>query len=286
MRNTIATIGNFDGLHTGHLKLIAKVINLAKKHNMSSLVCSFDTNTKEYSELIFPQKQLKAYLSELNVNHCKQLKFLKDIKGLSCEEFVKKYIVNEYNAKYVVVGEDFFFGKEKSGNTETLCELGKKYGFKTIVLKLLKSGEVAVSSTYIRELLKDGSIEKANSLMYNPFSIFGVVKKGNNIGSTALSCPTANISIPKNTVPLKHGVYKTKIVIDGKEYNSITNIGHAPIKRKINPTIETHIFDYDKDIYKKRIKIVFLKYIREERQFKNIEALKKQIARDIIKAKG
>ena len=286
MKNTVVTIGNFDGLHIGHLKLINRVLREAGKHKMSSLVCSFNTNTKEYSELLFPQNQLKEYISELGIDKYKKLNFLRDVKGLSCEEFIEKYIINEYNAKYVVVGEDFYFGKNKSGNAEALAELGKKYGFKTIILKLLKKGEATVSSTYIRGLIKDGKTERANALMYEPLSVYGIVKKGYNIGGKELSYPTANISVPKNTVPIKHGVYKTKTVIDGILYDSITNVGYAPTKKKSSPTIETHIFSLSGDIYKKRIKVIFCKYIRNERKFKSIEALKAQIKKDIIKAKG
>ena len=285
MKNTVMTIGNFDGLHIGHLKLIANVTNLAKKHNMSSLVCSFDLNSKNYSELLFPQEQLKEYLSELGTDHFKKLKFFRDIKNLSCEEFVLNYIIGKYNAKYVVVGEDFYFGTGKSGNVDTLSQLGKKYGFKTVVVKLSKKGKNIISSTYIRELIKNGEILKANSLMYKPLSVYGAVKKGYNIGSKLLY-PTANIDIPKKFVPIKCGVYKTSVIIDNTLYNSITNIGYAPIKRKKQPIIETYIFDLSENIYEKRIRVNFLKYIRNERQFKSVEALKNQITKDILKAKG
>ena len=281
MKNTVMTIGNFDGLHKGHLKLIAKVLSLSEKHNLKSLVCSFDTNTK-LSELLFPQNQLKEYLSELGINYYRKLNFLRDIKDLSCEEFVEKYIFSEFGAKYVVVGEDFCFGKGKSGNADTMSQLGKKYGFKTIVIKLLKRGENVVSSTYIRTLIKNTDLKASNSLMYKPLSVLGIVKKGYNIG-TKILFPTANISVPKNFVPLNHGVYKTKTTIDKVEYDSITNIGYSPIKKKNQPTIETYILSFSGDLYGKRIKLNFLKYIRNERPFENAEELKKQIRKDILK---
>jgi len=284
MKNTVMTIGNFDGLHLGHLKLITKVTQLAEKHKMSSLVCSFDTNTKDYHELLFPQNQLKEYLPELNIRQYKRLKFLESIKNLSCEDFVTKYIVNEYNAKYVVVGEDFRFGKEKTGDPTTLKDLGKKHGFKTVVLKLLKREGRTISSTYIRELIKNGRLAKANSLMYKPISVYGRVKKGYNIGSKLLF-PTANIDIPKKIIPIKQGVYKTRVTIENTEYTGVTNLGYAPIKRKKKPIIETHILSLSEDIYEKRIKIEFLKYIRNEQKFKSIEELRKQIEKDIEKAK-
>jgi riboflavin kinase/FMN adenylyltransferase len=283
---TVLTIGNFDGLHKGHLKLINKVLLLAKSLGSASLVCSFDTNTKNINNLIFPQNQLQEALSKLGIDYFTKLRFSDEIKNLSSEEFVKKYLVERFNCKAVVVGENFYFGKDRLGNTDALKELGLKYGFLVFIIKSKTNNKVLISSSYIRGLIETGKIEKANKLLLNNFSITGIVKNGFKIGNSILNIPTANIAIPKNCVKIKSGVYKTAIEIDNKVYNSITNVGIAPTSPKKKPIIETFIFDFDKDIYEKRINLTFIKYIRNERKFKSFKALKTQIEKDIAKVRG
>ena len=282
---TAVTIGNFDGLHKGHLALINKVCALKEKEDLLSVVFTFSINTKLSKNLIYPQKQLKEYLKDFNIDIFFSPDFLKDIKALSCEEFIKKYLFETLNAKYVVVGEDFFFGKQKSGDANTLKEICKKYGIKTIIIKSKTKNNIVLSSTYIRELIKDGKVFQANKLMYRNFSFWGTVKKGYHLGTSEMKIPTANIKIPKDCAEMKNGVYITKTTIDGVVYNSITNIGTNPTAPKKEITCETNIFDFDGNIYMKRIKVEFLKYIRNEAYFKTTMSLKKQIEKDILKAK-
>lgn len=282
---TVVTIGNFDGLHLGHLALIEKTKSLAKKHGLKSLVCSFDCNTKG-AQLIFPQNELKDSLQELAVDYFTSLPFFRDIIGLSCEEFAKQYLSNRFQARFVVVGENFRFGKNQSGDINTLIALGKQYGFQVIAIKMKKVGKQFLSSTFIRGLLQQGKIHRANRYLHHPFSINGIVKKGFSVGHELLKVPTANIPVPKTCVPLPFGVYKTETVIDGKIYQSITNLGYAPTYQKAHPMIETFIFDFSGNLYEKRIRIQFLQYIRKERKFSSMEALKKQIDKDIAKCKS
>lgn len=282
---TVLTIGNFDGLHKGHLKLIDKVVLLAKKLGTASLVCSFDANTKNISNLIFPQNQLQDALCKIGVDYFCKLRFTEEIITLSCQEFVEKYLIDRFHCKAVVVGENFYFGKDKEGDTNTLKQLGAKFGFQVFIIKSKTTNKMPISSSYIRSLLENGKIQKANKLMFSNFSIDGIVKNGFKIGDSILKIPTANIAIPKNCVKLKLGVYQTVIEIDNTIYKSITNIGFAPISPKKAPIIETFIFDFSGDIYEKRIKLTFLKYIRNERKFKSFTALKTQIEKDIEKVR-
>ncbi len=281
--NTVVTIGNFDGLHKGHLKLINKVNEIKKKSKgtLKSVVMSFDINTKRNSCLIYEKRGLEKNLRDFEIDFLCYLKFIDEIKNLSCEEFVKKYISELLCAKYVVVGENFYFGKNKSGNAQTLSKLGEKYGFETVIIPYYKRNGEIVSSTYIRSLISDGKIGYANKLMYKPFSFSGIVKKGYHIGSSVMGIPTANITIPKETVSLKNGVYATEVIINNKSYKGVTNIGIAPINPKKEPLCETFILDFDKNIYRKKIKIIFIKYMRSEKKFKSFDALKKQITHDI-----
>lgn len=276
---TVITIGNFDGLHQGHLKLIENTKKLAKKYGFKSLVCGFNCNTKG-AGLLFSQKQLKTYLNDLNVDYYTALNF-NDVKALTCEEFVSEYLCDKLLAKHIVVGENFRFGANQAGDVNTLRELGKKYGFLVTVVKMQRVGKQILSSSYIRSLLQHGKITQANRYLYRNFSIWGTVTKGYSAGSEILKIPTANVNIPRHFCEIPFGVYATKVNVCGVEYSGITNVGYAPTYQKKKPVIETYIFDFSGNLYKKSIRIDFLKYLRKERKFSSMDALKKQIEKDI-----
>lgn len=282
---TVVTIGNFDGLHKGHLKLIEKTKSIARKHNLKSLVCSFNCNTKG-AKAIFSADELKDSLSLLGIDYLSKLDFLGEIKQLSCEEFAGLFLTQRFAAKYVIVGEDFRFGANQSGDINTLKELGKLYGFSVIPIAMKKVQNNQLSSTLLRKWLSEGKISLANRYMFRPFSLSGTVKKGYSAGHSVLNIPTANLLMPKNGVSLPFGAYITTTQINGKTYQSVTNIGYAPTLPKTTPTAETYIFDFSDDIYGKRMKISFHQYIRKERKFSSMNALKKQIEKDIAKCKS
>ena len=281
---TVVTIGNFDGLHKGHLKLIQKTKQIAEKHKLKSLVCSFNCNTKG-AQTIFSGTELKEGLSSLTIDYFSNLDFLTQIKHLSCDDFANLFLKNRFCAKYVVVGEDFRFGKNQSGDVETLKELGKRYGFVVITVTISKIKHQKLSSTLIRKWLSEGKVALANRYLYNPFSLSGTIKKGYSAGHSVFHVPTANFLMPKKSVSLPFGVYITTTEINGNVYPSITNIGYAPTLPKKNPTAETYIFHFSEDIYGKRMRIRFYQYIRKERKFSSVNALKKQIEKDIAKRK-
>ncbi len=281
-QKTVVTIGNFDGLHTGHLQLIKRTKEIAKVNGYKSLICNFSCNTKGASA-ISSKAQLKTSLKKLEVDFLTTLDFTDAVKNLSCNEFVYEYLHKNFQARVVVIGENFRFGKEQSGNCETLEMLGKEFGFSVVVVKTVYVGNLPISSSRIRQWLQDGKIELANKYLFEPFSVIGTVQKGYSAGTSLLSYPTANIKVPKNIPPLPFGVYQTTTVVENEQYNSITNIGYAPTLRKKSPVIETHILQYSGDLYQKRIKIIFHKYIRKERKFSSIEALKQQISIDLSK---
>lgn len=279
---TVVTIGNFDGVHLGHLELIEKTISIAKKEHLRSLVCSFNSNTKG-AQILVTNPDLQRILRELHVSLYSSLPFFQKIIDLSCEEFVAEYLCQRFRAKYVVVGEDFRFGKQRSGDTETLKQLGKIYGFEVIVVPMIKVEGKILSSTLIRELIRNGNVKEANQYMYRPFTIGNTVQEGYTVGSQLLKLPTANFPIPPFYVPLPFGAYHTETVVDGRHYQSITNVGYAPTYPKTEPMIETHLFCFSGNLYEKYIEVRFLEYIREERKFSSMEELKKQIDKDIEK---
>ncbi len=281
---TVVTIGNFDGLHKGHQKLIKKTVQIANKNHLKSLVCSFNCNTKG-AQTIYSPNELKKSLISFQVDLFVNLNFLKEIKHLDCEQFANQFLKEKFHAKYVIVGEDFKFGANQSGDVGRLKELGKQCGFCVISVSMHKTQGEILSSTVIRKWLNHGDIAKANRFMLQPFSIAGKVQQGYSAGTSLLNVPTANIAIPKHSVSLPFGVYITTVEIDGKTYPSVSNVGFAPTLPKKHPVAETFILSFSGDIYGKSIKINFYKYIRKERKFSSLDALKKQIEKDIATRK-
>ncbi len=281
---TVVTIGNFDGLHKGHQKLIKKTVQIASKNNLKSLVCSFNCNTKG-AQTICSQNELKKSLTSFQVDLFANLDFLKEIKHLSCEQFANQFLKEKFHAKHVIVGEDFRFGANQSGDVLTLKEHGERYGFSVSSVPMHKTQGEILSSTIIRKWLNNGNIAKANRFLLQPFSIAGKVQKGYSAGTSLLNVPTANLSLSKNSISLPFGVYITTVEIDEKIYPSVTNVGFAPTLPKKHPVAETFILNFSGNIYEKSIKIRFYQYIRKERKFSSLDALKKQIEKDIVTCK-
>jgi len=196
------------------------------------------------------------------------------------ELFVREILVKKLNAKYVVVGYDYRFGRKRKGDFELLKMLSLKYGFSAIKIDKVEIENTTVSSSNIRKLIKEGNIPLANKMLGREFEIEGLVKGGDNLGRL-IGYPTANIEYGNFIVP-KYGVYITKTVIDGIEYPSVTNVGVRPtIKEKDELRVETYILDFDKDIYNKIVSIKFLFYLRGELKFDTFEDLKRKIDEDV-----
>lgn len=278
---TAVTIGNFDGLHKAHQRLIEKTKEIAQKNGKKSLICTFDRNTKGAKMIMSPQQFYQA-LSHMKLDYLATLSFFEEIMHLSCEEFVSEYLCKRFCADYVIVGEDFRFGAQRCGDVTTLRELGRRFGFQVICLKTCCAGKRPISSSWLRELIEQGKVHQANRYLYQPYTIRATVKPGFSVGHQILDYPTANFGIPKNRVALPFGVYATTTQVDDKVYRSITNVGYAPTFRKEKPTVETFIFDFSGNLYGKQIQVMFRHYLRRERKFSSMEALKKQIQKDIL----
>ena len=278
----VAAIGNFDGIHQGHREVIRKAVKIAKEMNLKPSVMCFDIVPKQLINNIDNYYVLKSFeqkcqiLKSLGVEVIFLIKFDDKLKNMSPDEFVKKMII-ENNISYLVCGFDFSFGKNKEGNLNFLQKFNE---FKTIILPRFDMNNDKVSSTLIHELLSYGDIERANALLVRPYSIIGEVVKGNQKGKpmgfpTANTLPSVNYRIPQS------GVYATKVIVDGKEYQGMTNIGHNPtFNFSSNTSIETNIFDFDEDIYGKTIEVIFIKYLRRERIFESVTDLVQQLNED------
>lgn len=278
----VVAIGNFDGIHSAHAQILRMAKKIAKENNLKFGVMTFDTTPKkvvnqiENYYILRSQAQKEEILNELGVDTLFLFEFTKEFANLSAQDFIQRFIISN-SVKYLVCGFDYHFGKDKSGDVELLMSYPD---FKTIILSQEKVDNLKIGSTYIHELVLQGNVEKANRLLTKPYSIVGKVihgsKKGRNIGyPTANILPIDNYRIPAN------GVYATKTIINGKAYESMSNIGHNPtFNYNNNIRIETNIFGFDGDLYGQMIEVVFYKYIRQEKVFDSIDDLIKQMAKD------
>jgi|LSQX01.1.fsa_nt_gb riboflavin kinase/FMN adenylyltransferase len=286
-------LGNFDGLHIGHIALINALINECKVNDLDSMVYTFAKHPENIlkkklaTPLLITVEKKAELLNSLPLDYLFYEDFDESFSKMQPEDFVKDILVNNFNIKLAMAGFDYTFGYKGRGNADMLKKLGEKYNFRVIIIPPIKINDEIISSTLIRKYLAKGDMEKTFFLLGRHYSVTGVVKSGHRIGSR-LGFPTANINPEDYLILPASGVYITKTSIDGKLYKSITNIGTAPtIKNEGNKVnIETHILDFNENIYEENIEVFFIKKIRDEKKFNNKEELIQQIKSDILMAKN
>lgn len=284
-------LGNFDGLHIGHMALINTLIRETRLNGLASIVYTFTKHPenilrkKLITPLLLTENKKIELLNETPLDYLYFDDFTEEFSRLSPEEFVSDVLIKKLNIKLAVAGYDYRFGFQGQGDIPLLKEYGKKYGFKVIVIPAIKCGNLVISSTRIRECIINGELETAYKLLGRNYSITAEVVSGRRVGNT-IGFPTANIHPERFLVLPINGVYITKTLLDGKLYNSMTNVGFNPtfedVKQK---TVETHIIDFNQDIYGKKIEVFFLKKIRDEIKFDRVEDLVTQISKDMEETK-
>jgi riboflavin kinase/FMN adenylyltransferase len=282
----IVTLGKFDGRHRGHQKLLKKMGEIKKETGYVSAVFTFDMSPAVFVEgspqtVITTNLERKNNLEKVGIDYLVEYPFTRETTHMSPEDFVKIILINQMNAKVIVVGTDCSFGYKGAGNVDKLMQWKEKYGYELVVIHKEQDKNRDISSTYVREQLDLGNIEKANELLGEPYAIHGTVVHGNHIGGAILGFPTANILPP----PEKHlpvfGVYVSRVYVDGTYYGGVTNIGKKPTVTGNSPVgVETFIYGINKDIYGKNIEVQLLHFIRPERKFDGLEQLKLQIGKD------
>lgn len=269
-------LGKFQGLHRGHMLLLDKIVSL-KDEGLTSVV--FTINVPVAQSIYLPEERF-SILEKYGVDVAVECDFSETFASMSPEDFVRDILVERLHAAYVVVGEDFKFGYNRKGTVDRLVQFGIKYGFRVIAFEKLSIDGVVVSSSFLRNLIERGEMDCISRYMGRDYSLTGMVEQGKQLGRT-IGFPTVNIYPPSEKMLPPAGVYETRLKIDGKDYQGITNIGDNPtVNHDGMLRVETHIIDYDGDLYGKCITIFFKRFIRPEIKFHNMVELKDQIETD------
>lgn len=287
-QESVLTIGNFDGVHLGHNQIINRVIEIARQKNMLATILTFEPHpillfkpelARDFRLTSLAQK-LKIFANK-KIDRTIIIPFNRDFAELSAKDFIKTILVDALNVKHLVIGYDFIFGKNREGNLQLLEEESKRYGFNIINIAALKKDEEIYSSSLIRNYIRNGKIKEANQALGENFTIEGIVNNGKKLGRT-IGFATANIKAKPHIIKPKFGVYKVRINIAGINYDAIMNFGLRPtVSSALEPLYEVHIFNFNQEIYGKKVKVELLDFIREEKKFSSIDDLKKQIAIDV-----
>ncbi len=287
--NGVIAIGNFDGLHLGHQKVINEAKERAKKNKLPFGLMTFEPvpvmffnkNTKNHRINSLHQK--KSQLKKFGLDFLIIIRFNKSFSSLSAKDFIEKIISKKIKCRYLYVSRNFKFGFKRKGNIKTLKKFEKQFNYKNVITKPYKKNSKTISSTFIRKKIKEGKINLVNKLLNREWSIEGKVIKGKKRGRK-IGFPTCNMSLSNYVVP-KLGVYAVRVKSKNLNKNGIANVGYRPTFNGQSLLLETNIFGFKRNLYNKVINVRFKKFIRAEKKFKNFDYLKKQIKIDIELAK-
>ena len=282
----VVTSGIFDGVHLGHQKIISKVKNLASSKNGETVLLTFwphprtVLNPQQPVKLLSTFEEKAGHLESLGVDHLIRIPFTTEFSQMSSEDFLRKILVEKIGTRQLVIGYDHRFGKNREGSFQYLSENSHKYGFEVVEISRKDVDHLAVSSTQIRKHILNHQIHLANKLLGRNYEFSGVVTKGQQIGRK-IGFPTANIEINESykLIP-SDGAYAVRINWDETWWPGMMNIGVKPTMGEMPRTIEVHIFDFDQDVYGKRLKVEVVQQIRTETKFSDIDQLVKQLHQD------
>lgn len=283
---TVVTIGKFDGRHKGHQKLLREMMKFREQRGYRLAVFTFDMApagvvSGRKQTVITTNQERRNNMEKMGVDYLVEYPFNQEVARMTPEDFVIRILVGQMHAKAVVAGPDCSFGYKGVGDAALLRSLSAEYGYETVIIEKEQDDHRDISSTYVREELDQGNIEKANELLGEPYAIHGVVVHGKHIGGSVLGFPTANILPP----PEKHlppfGVYVSRVLVDGHYYAGVSNIGRKPTIAGDNPVgVETFIMGLEEDIYGKNIEVQLLNFERPEQKFDSLEVLRARIEAD------
>lgn len=282
---TVLSLGKFDGLHRGH-ELLMDYVFQKKKEGLKAAIFTFDIPPKKNVEHIQTQvlttNEEKCRLFEkIGIDYLIECPFTQEVMCMEPEAFIEM-MVRQLKVKCMVVGKDFHFGHNRRGDYRMLQKYAEEFGYEVETVDKMQEDGRDISSTFVREQIMAGNMEKANALLGYGYFVEGTVLHGRKMGKAVLGIPTINLIPPKEKLLPPFGVYLSITEWNGKSYPGITNIGCKPTIEGENPTgVETHIFDFQEEIYGKEVKVSFISKIREEKKFASLDALKEQMARDV-----
>ncbi len=286
------TIGNFDGVHVGHQILFSEVVNRACREGGTSVAITFYPHPLKVVrpdmgiKLISTCEQKQELIEMAGLDILIILPFTKQMTAIPAEQFVDDILINKIGVHQLIIGYDYALGKGREGDIPFLKEQGRRKGFPVIVVEAFYVDGILANSSKVRELVAAGEMRKVKKILGRHYQIRGQVKKGKQRGGPLLGFPTANLEIDSNDLCPRHGVYVTQVVYRGKCYGGVLNIGHNPTFSGEKISAETHIFDFNQDIYGRDLKINLLAFLRPEKKFSEPEELARQISRDVTRAKG
>lgn len=284
MKHTAVALGKFDGIHRGHQLLLDQILQQQRLGKIG-VVYTFDFSALMSKSVVkrslFTSDEKQYYLNELGIDVMVESLFTVEFSKMTPFQFIRDILVEQLDAEIIVVGNDFHFGFQRKGDINTLKSYEKQFGYEVIVIDKLHENKKVISSSIIRELISHGRICTANQLLGHPYMLGGVVVCGQQFGRT-IGVPTANIEADVKKLLPPNGVYHTRVMLAGIQYNAVTNIGIRPtIEDDNHITIETYIIDYNGDLYDEYLMICFIEYIRPEHKFASIQKLQEQLEMDI-----
>lgn len=287
VKNAVVTTGTFDGVHLGHQKIISRLKNVAKENDGETVLLTFYPHPRMVLfpddndlKLLSTQEEKIELLEHYGIDHLIIHPFTKAFSRLTSVEFVRNILVNSLNTKYLVIGYNHHFGRNREGSFEHLKEYGPLYGFEVEEIPAKDIDSIEISSTKIRHALQAGDVKTANSYLGHDFSITGRVVDGKKIGRE-IGYPTANIFVEdKYKIIPADGVYAVRVRHNNNMYGGMLNIGNNPTVHGKHKTIEVNIFDFNKDIYEEDVTLYFIERLRDEVKFNGLEELKAQLAVD------
>ncbi|OYV55034.1 MAG: riboflavin biosynthesis protein RibF [Legionella sp. 21-45-4] len=290
-QGAVVTIGNFDGVHTGHQALLSDLKSLAARTHLPTLVVFFEPQPAEYfkregaASRLMTRREKFEYLATCGIDYAYCLPFNPKLAAMSAEQFATCFVFALFQAKYVLIGHDFRFGRDRAGHPELLQELGAPLASVTVIYPDFKDELGRVSSTRIRQALSLGHLEEALRGLGRPFSISGRVVAGEGRGRE-WGVPTANLHTGQRVLPLR-GVYCVRVVLPNQDtYWGVANVGTRPTLNGDRARVEVHLFDFSGDLYQMRLQVLFLKRLRDEQKFASLDALIEQIEHDVVLAKA
>lgn len=289
-RGCVATIGNFDGIHLGHQSVLGQLAEEAADQGLPSLLISFEPQPMEYfqpdkapARLTRLREKLQA-LRRFSVDQVLCLPFNRALAGMSAEAFIQDILVGALKIKYLVVGDDFRFGKNRLGDFAMLQQAGEQFGFRVVNMHTFSIDGERVSSTRIRQALEKGDLAEAERLLGRDYRMSGRVVHGEKLGRQ-LGFPTANIELHRKATPLQ-GIFVVEVFgIEGEPLRGVASLGTRPAVGGTRAILEVYLFDFDRDIYGKHLQVSFLHKLRDEMNFDTLEALTEQIQRDVNDSK-